>query len=161
MFMECKVIVPPYTATNLLSWPASMLALLPQMVVFIPTEIVISSALGHTSECSIAKMNVPPWVPIFRFRSAHEFTLGEFEQPVPLYALLFGVDWPAGHSRQDEEPGSGWYLPKGQSAHPPPTEEEYLPARQSSQSANKAVPVAAVYRPPGHFKQEMDAGTGW
>ena len=59
---------------------------------------------------------------------------------VPLWLVV----WPAGHSRQDEEAGVGWYLPWGQDTQLPLAGEQSLnpvpPFEESEWKLNDAVP---------------------
>jgi hypothetical protein len=68
--------------------------------------------------------------------------------------------WPAGQSRQEVEPGAGWYFKAGHEVQPPPA-TPYLPAGQPVQSARRAVPVPVVMLPAGQSRQEVEAGAGW
>ena len=69
------------------------------------------------------------------------------------------VVWPAGQSRQEVEPGLGWYLLTGQEVQAPA--EAYSPAGQSVQSARRAEPVPEVVWPAGQSRQEVEAAAGW
>jgi hypothetical protein len=69
------------------------------------------------------------------------------------------MNWPAGQSRQEVEPGAGWYLEAGQEVQAPA--EAYLPAGQAVQSARRAEPVPVVKWPAGQSRQAAEPGSGW
>jgi hypothetical protein len=69
------------------------------------------------------------------------------------------VYWPAGQSRQEVEPGAGWYLLTGQEVQGPAS--RYSPAGQPVQSARRAEPVPVVNWPAGQSRQEVEPAVGW
>jgi hypothetical protein len=69
------------------------------------------------------------------------------------------VKWPAGQSRQEVEPGAGWYLEMRQEVQPPAS--RYSPAAQPVQSARRAEPAVLVKWPAGQSRQEVEPGPGW
>ena len=85
--------------------------------------------------------------------------MGQTAQSARRAEPVASVNWPTGHSRQEVEPGTGWYLSTRQEVQAPAS--RYSPAGQPVQSARRAEPVPVVNWPAGQSRQEAEAGSGW
>jgi hypothetical protein len=157
----CRAKAPPScTVKNLACWPASMVQPLPQMVTLLPLPMVISWPLlpsGEVMHVGDRTKDPPSACPstaaLMSAQRMGELQSESSTEPGEL------VVRPAGQTRQEVEPGAGWYLEMRQEVQTPAS--RYSPAAQPVQSARRAEPVLLVNWPAGQSRQEVEPGLGW